>query len=205
MRQLLQREAHLEWFDSFFGPKTGTQFYLCPAVLNGPSNYGAHLTRRGGQDLYCMLGVWENDRDGRPFFDKSVLPTVIHEFTHSYVNPLIFRHEAELEAPCTRLYARCRVAMERQAYGNWRTMALESLVRACVIQYRAKYDGGLAGAAEMLDQHNRGFTWIGELSKALDEYRQQRDRYPALEPFMPRIIEAFKTGAGPATRPAADK
>jgi len=40
-----------------------------------------------------------------------------------------------------------------------------------------------------------GFIWIEELVAELESYENQRDRYPTLESYMPKIIEAYKIWA----------
>jgi acetone carboxylase gamma subunit len=35
-------------------------------------------------------------------------------------------------------------------------------------------------------------VWTAELCKLLGEYEQQREKYPALESFMPRIVAFFE-------------
>ena len=60
---------------------------------------------------------------------------MVHEFCHSYCNPLVDKHTAELQDSAIKIYKRVRKAMSQMAYGNWQTMMRESLVRACVIRY----------------------------------------------------------------------
>ena len=192
MSETLARHARLDWFDQFFGRRPGVRFHLILGMLNGGSCYGA---RRGETDLYCILGVWMCDADGLPRFDASVVPTVIHEFCHSYVNPLVYRHADALEPAGMKLFDRQKDAMRRQAYGNWKTMMLESLVRACVVRYCAANDGAVAAWKETQEQHARGFPWMNALAGRLTEYEKDRVKYPTLDDFMPRIKQFFEDHA----------
>lgn len=192
-RSLMDKESHLEWFDEFFGAKPGAEFNICLGLTNGPSNYGPQIKLDGKEKYYCIQGVWKFAilGFGEPQFDKSVLPTVIHEFCHSYANPIVDAHESGIEKSGKRIYALVEKQMKRNAYGNWLTVMRESLVRACVIHYLATNEGKDAAKAQAQSDINRGFLWMQELSDLLIEYEGHRDIYPSLDAFFPKVIEFF--------------
>ncbi len=74
-------------------------------------------------------------------------------------------------------------------------MLCESLVRACVVRYRLRYEGAEAGQREILEQKRRGFLWMEGLSKQLAEYEAHRNQYPTMEAFSPRLVAFFNTYA----------
>jgi Domain of unknown function (DUF4932) len=192
MKDLLDKEAHLEWFDEFFGPRPGTSFTVALGLLNGPNNYGVRLsTPDGKQELYCVLGVWATDDKGLPAFDRSMMETVVHEFCHSYANPIIDRHEKDLKSAGEKIFPTVEAAMRRQAYSNWKTMMYESLVRACTLRYTLRYDGRLVYIKDTFLQKQRQFLWIGQLADLLEEYEKDRDRYRDLNAFAPKIVAFF--------------
>lgn len=192
MRALLESEAHLDWFDGFFGARPNAEFAVVVALLNGPSNYGPHSrTPEGKEDLYCILGAWRTDDRGLPTFDRTMLPTVVHEFCHSYANAIVDRRLAELAPSGKQIYPLVADTMRAQAYGNWETMMRESLVRACVLRYTQRYDGPAAAAAAAQAERRRGFHWVGKLAELLAEYEGQRDRFPNLDAFAPRMVAFY--------------
>jgi hypothetical protein len=191
LKQTLSRHAHLEWFEGFFGAKPKASFHVVAGMLNGASCYGPRMITGKTEEMYCILGVWQRDREGAPRFGRSVVPTVVHEFGHSFVNPLVAKHAADFEKAGKKIYGRVAKTMKRQAYGHWETMIHESIVRAGVVRYRLAQEGMLAGLGEIQQQQIRGFAWVGELSGLLGQYEQQRDKYPRFEAFMPRIVEFF--------------
>ena len=196
MKDLLDTQAHLEWFPEYFGPRAGATFTVAIALLNGPSNYGSRcLLPTGTEELFCILGTWETDAEGQPVFRSGVLETVVHEFCHSYTNAVIDRHEAELKSAGERLFAQVSAAMARQAYGQWKTMLYESLVRACTIRYLRRHQGLVAAWWKTRDDQGRQFRWVGDLASLLGEYEEHRDRYPTLESFAPRIVTFFNSQA----------
>ena len=141
--------------------------------------------------LYCVLGVWQTDSKGQPEFTRDMLKTIVHEFCHSYANPIIDRHAAKLQAAGEKIFPHVAARMKRQAYGNWRTMLYESLVRASTLRYVRHHDGEEAALLETAKDKARGFLWIDQLSKLLGEYETDRKRYPTMEAFAPRLVEFF--------------
>lgn len=193
---LLDDQARLEWFPEFFGERPGGRFRAVLGLLNGPMNYGPHCRLEDGtEELYCILGAWESDADGVPTYGSIALETVIHEFCHSYANAIIDAHFDALEAPAGALFEPVAEAMRRQAYGNPKTMLYESLVRACVIRYLRQHGGTLAATRRTLEDQMRGFRWIGALANLLADYEQDREMYPTLDDFAPRIIAFFEEQA----------
>jgi len=119
------------------------------------------------------------------------IPTVVHEFCHSYANAFVYRHQAELYTAGEKLYAPVASAMQAQAYGNCITMLHESLVRACVVRHTLKYAGKEAAKKQIEYEANCQFLWVGELSKVLGEYESHRDKYPTLDACSGPLIKFF--------------
>lgn len=201
MRAMLEHKSVVPWFEKFFGTHAEIRFHVYLGMMNGGSCYGTKLitpggARGGGEDDYCILGVWKTDEQGDPIFtDSEVLPTVVHEFAHSFMNPLVDRHEKELATAGPILFEPVAEQMQRMAYGQWQTMMRESMVRVTVVRYLAANGGPLAGMKEVAEQASRGFTWTPQLSKLLAEYEQHRDKYPTFDAFMPRVIDFFNDTA----------
>lgn len=191
MKNLVNEDFHLEWFDKFFGARPGAEFHVVLGMLNGGSCYAARLKVGGAEDLYCILGVSRCDRKGMPRFGRRDLPTIVHEFCHSYANPLVDKHADDLAQAGQKIFPRVKAKMKRMAYGNWRTMMCESMVRACVIRYVMAANGRRAAGLAVISEQMLGFFWIKELSDLLGEYEADRETYPTLESFFPRIVEFF--------------
>jgi len=193
MQDVAHQHGHLDWFDRFFGAEPGARFNLVLSMLNGGNCYGVRIALDGErEDLYCILGVWSTDDQGQPTFNKNMLATVAHEFCHSYVNPLVYQHEAQLRQAGTQIYARVAARMREQAYGTWSTMMHESLVRASVVRYLRTYEGEQAARREIARQvDSRHFLWMPELVELLGQYEAQRQTYPDFASFFPRVIEFF--------------
>ncbi len=192
MQALLEEHGHIEWFPEFFGERPEASFTATFGLLNGGNCYGTRCyTADGKEELFCILGVWSTDREGMPQFDRGMLDTVVHEFCHSYTNAIIDRHEAKLKPAALKIYPHVESAMKRQAYGNWKTMMYESLVRACTVRHTRKNSGPIAAWLAIQYEKKRHFYWVGELSDLLGEYEAHRDQYPTLDAFAPKIVAFF--------------
>ncbi len=195
-RALMAKEAHLEWFNEYFGERPQATFTLAPALFNGGCCYGSHCRdARGKEQLYCILGVWKTDPQGLPEFTHDMIGTVVHEFGHSYANPMMDQYQGELAPAAGKLFERVAGKMRSQAYGDARTMLRESLVRVCEVRYASRYDGPQAAQRAIKYNQDRGFLWTGEFSNLLADYEAHRDQYPTLAAFSPRFVTFFKNYA----------
>jgi hypothetical protein len=192
MREMLDQHAHLEWFDSFFGPRNGADFRVVLGLLNGGGSYGVRCARPDGQeDLYSIIGVWAVDSAGQPTFAPSTVSAIVHEFTHSYTNPLVDQFAKELQGPGETIERFVSAEMRKQAYAGWKTLMYESLNRACGLRYILATEGPAAMQRAIASEQTRSFYWVGELAQVLGEYDKQPRPYRDLAQFFPRIIAFF--------------
>ncbi|MFN8256016.1 MAG: DUF4932 domain-containing protein [Bacteroidales bacterium] len=185
------RDVDFYWFPDFFGKSQNSNFNLVLSMLNGGSNYGPKIRYNdGSEDLYAIIGTWHLDSLGQPAYSKSTIQLIIHEFNHSFCNPLIDKNFKTMEQNAIGFYKAESEILKEQAYGNARTMSYEILVRACVIKYyQQKNTPELKVRKLILDEKSRGFLWIEELVELLNDYIQNRHKYKALDDFMPEIVK----------------
>ncbi len=192
MRQLLTNHVDLAWFGEFFGEQPGADFVIAIGLSNGGANYGPkYLAPDGSEELYAVMGVWLTDEEGLPRFDASITGTLIHEFSHSYVNPVMGKHFGAMREAAETVHAAVASQMARQQYGQWSIMMNESLVRAAVVRYFLKQQGPEAAAEEIDRQKQKYFVWIDELSDLLGQYETNRTTYPTFESFLPQVATFY--------------
>ena len=199
--------VNMGWFSSFFSNDSSEQFHFILGLNNG-GNYGPKVVLPGGKTvLYAIIGAGTPDANGDPVFNKGYLSLVIHEFSHSYINPLVERHLDQLNK-LQQVYVLVEDQMKRQAYDNAQIMADESLVRACVIRYAIDSGEPRASTDRMIrDEEARGFFWTGDLVSILGEYEASRQKFPALDDYMPALALFFNSlpQRVPAEQAAFDK
>lgn len=194
----IYEELDLSWYSTFYGKEPSEKFKIVNGLGTGGGNYGVSIVPPSGEkEVYAIMGTWQMDSLGMPVFAKEgYFPTLIHEFNHSFVNHLIDINEDALKESGEKIFEKVKKEMAQQAYGNWKTMMYEALVRAAVIRYMKDHNFDQAAIdRETYSQLFRSFIWIRELVSELDKYSQDRKTYPTLESYMPRIIEAYKVYA----------
>jgi len=196
LRAFVTENADLSWFDRFFGPRTHSPFVVVPGLVNGGSSYGAHIALENGvEEIYAIPGIWKVDTEGLPVFDQRWTSTLVHEFAHSYVRPLIDQAGSTLEESGQRLFEAVSAEMRSQAYSDGKTVLNESLVRAATARYALEHQGPEAAERAVKEEQNRAFLWTGELLAVLGRYAQDREHYPTMQPFMPHVVAFFNAAA----------
>lgn len=180
----------INWYTQFYGKEPEEKFRIILAPGNGGNNYGPLLDfGNGNKEIYAIMGVWEFGDDQLPRFTfNDFFPILLHEFNHSFVNPMLSAVKTELESSCSTLFTQMEVEMRNQAYGDWEVMFNESVVRAAVVQYMMDHQFTPEVIEEELSENYfKGFIWIYELVEQLNRYSANRNTYPTLEGFLSEI------------------
>jgi hypothetical protein len=191
---LMTSKINQSWYSAFYGYEAKINFGVINALGIGPYNYNINLILPDGQKFaYAVIGAAYLDSLGLPIYDK-YLNTILHEFNHSFVNPIVYNNEKVFKENGEKIYKRFK-KMEiatNDAYGNWQSMLNESLVRAAVIKYYKDSGYDQQVIDERLELENKlGFPWIKELSEKLDYYGSNRNEYPNFESFVPELVIFF--------------
>ena len=115
----------------------------------------------------------------------------MHEFCHSFVNPLIDRNRNNLRESGEAIFPHLREKLKDHGYNFWYVMYYEYMTRACVIRYLASKEGPGAVSTQIRRDERDGFPGIQNLAELLSEYESFRDKYTDLDAFMPRIVDYF--------------
>ncbi|MGE0104465.1 MAG: DUF4932 domain-containing protein [Blastocatellales bacterium] len=196
--QQLLTKVEFGWYGRFYGEKPAGEFHLLIGLLNGGGNFGPKVVLPDGrEDLFAIIGTWRFDDQGAPLYDDRLLPTIIHEYNHSFINPLVYANEKGFRDAGSKIYQPVAGEMKRLAYGTWQTMMLESLVRAAVIRYIIEHDQNEEiRRKRVIDERNIGFLWMEDLVGLLGRYESERKRYLKFRDFMPEVIR-FYDGLAP--------
>ena len=191
--QLLLNKVDFDWYRKFYGETPKGSFNLYIGLLNGGGNYGPRVVHPNGtEDLCAIIGTWQVDEAGQPVYSDENLPTIIHEYSHSFINHLIYANQEQLRLAGEKIFLPVAERMKRLAYGTWPVVLLESLVRAAVIRYQFEHEEQQKVVfTAIMYQRNRGFLWISELSSLLGVYESSRSAYPTFRSFFPLIMGYF--------------
>jgi hypothetical protein len=191
------KDMDLGWYSKFYGNDPTEKFKIVLALGNGGNCYGpSFVDSDGNKEVYAIMGVWAVDNSEMPTFDvNSYLPILIHEFNHSFVNPLLKENKSIFRSDGEKIFEALKYEMKvQQAYGNWETVLNEALVRASVIKYYKDHNAEKSVIENLYKKEmNNGFLWIRELVAELEKYDTNRITYPTLESYMSKIAEAYKS------------
>lgn len=166
---------------NYYGYKQNSyNFIIQPLSIGG---YATRMPAKDGKfDLYDFMCV--------PSDDVEFFQMVVHEFGHSYVNPLTEKNIDEINK-YSNLFSPIKVEMNNQAYGSWDFCVNEHIVRS--ISYRVLW--GTFGAERSEEYISRDtlnkFIYINAISEKLKEYENNRDKYPKFNDFYPELLKLF--------------
>lgn len=186
----IKNEDLLSWFENYFSYKP-EGFTIIIGMQNGHGNYGMSITHKdSSKEYFAILGAsaswWRKVPEFKNYW---IIPTVVHEFCHSYVNPLIDDNYNELKVTAESIFRN----EPPKSYFLPKIMLYEYLVRASTIRFfYAKNDYKTIERRISIDKED-GFPAIEGLVEILGEYEGNRDKYVSLLDFMPEITHYFIT------------
>jgi hypothetical protein len=184
----------VNWYSEYYGTQPDGSLNIVIGPGLGGGNYGPKAVYTDSTEaLYAIMGTaWFDSIDIPVYPVDHCLPTLIHEFNHSWVNPLTKKYEKEFEDAGTKLFALVKAGMGNQHYNNWQTMMNESLVRASVIRYLLKHHpDGKEAKYQLKSDCDRGFFWMNDLAEILEVYEKNRIKYPTLENYLPVLADFY--------------
>jgi hypothetical protein len=191
MERVVRASIDIDAIQKFFGRAPAGPFIMVPLVANAGGNFGVRYRDGAREEVFAVIGT-SADNGGWPAFDTRFVPTMVHEFSHSFVNPAVEPMTARFRAAGEALYRQVEEQMRAQAYGDWTIMVNESIVRASVARYMLAHGGEEAARQQVRADRARGFYWMDELFALFAEYDGNRAQYPTLEAFLPRVADFFE-------------
>jgi len=191
----IYEQVDLKWLYSFFGKEPREQFFIKIGLGIWGKCYGVNVDyNNGNRNIYAIMGAWQTDNSGFPEFSKSWdLPILIHEFSHPFVDKLTVTHKKTFQKSGEKMYSVIKDVIGTEAYPSWEVVLDEALVNAITIKYMKDHDYKQAEIESFIKSIKDafGFFWLEELTDELESYEKQRDKYPTLESYMPKLGEAY--------------
>jgi len=194
LKECLDDENMLSWFQGYFG-YVPNNFSIIIGMQMGWGNYGASITRRDGtREFFSIIGAHS------PFFwseiprfsSSDLMPIVVHEFCHSFINPLVQNQRELLKEAGEFLYPYHQRALSKGGTLRWDQMMNEYIVRACVIRYFVARNDAKSVSRQIQNDERNGFSCIRALAQSFEEYEMKRDTFPDFNSFLPRIASHFR-------------
>ncbi|GKX68521.1 DUF4932 domain-containing protein [Inconstantimicrobium mannanitabidum] len=172
----------IETLEKYYGYKQNSyNFIIEPLSIGG---YAARIPSKDGKfDLYDFMVVPNNNAE---FFQL-----IIHEFGHSYVNPLTAQNINEINK-YDNLFTSIKEVMTKQQYSSWEFCVNENIVRAVAYRTLFKNFGYEVSEGYINMDTQKKFIFIKAITENLKEYEDNRDKYPTFNDFYPKLVEMFK-------------
>ena len=176
------------WFERFYGSANLEHFYIIPNLSLDKMAYGAFRPLKGGgEEFFAILSAIDPNA---VYAEENVATAILHEFNHSFCNPLVKKHLNALKPAAERILS-CldEETTVKKFYPTSTAMLCEYMVRAGVIRYFL--EAGQMGVAnsQIISAKGIGFIWMEELVEWLGYYENERDKYPTLNDFMPEMAK----------------
>jgi hypothetical protein len=134
-------EVDFNWFEKFYGNNPTGSFNLILIMCNAGGNYGPHIEYTNGtKNIYAVMGLSVVDSAGYPMYYPRIKDVIIHEYNHSFCNPLIDEFYTQMAEKAETFYEPVKRQMSRQAYGEAKINAYQE--KAAAVQpsgYRSVY------------------------------------------------------------------
>ena len=155
---------------------------ISPLVIGG---YGpALIDQEGGTHTFCVVDLDFSKISEREF--KQVSSWFFHEFSHSFINPLVEEHWDILKEG-EQVFEQIADKMEKQNYGSWWITVAEHFVRVSVIRLSELYYH--IDSSKLLEgEKGRGFIFISSTYEGILKYevahKQEGVDYASFFPTM---------------------
>ena len=177
-----------QWLVDYFGDKDCGDLKLVLGFVNGFSSYGVRFTDRGIIEKYAIVGMRPFDAANTVIFRPMQIGTTVHEFCHSFANPVVEKYMEQLRPAGEKFFAAHEAAMRMSGYQKWESLMYETATRACVMTFvRHKLEPMYL--KYFVEYENRaGFVWVEDVGNFLKTYESDRDKYPTFESFFPEFV-----------------
>lgn len=172
------KELDLNDINNFYNSKDVKFHYIPSILMNG--GFGFH---NDNNNLYYLRGIQYNKETNQFEFDKGyLLECLFHEYSHSFVNPLVDKYFAEFDS--NKIYQNALQNNLHCEYNNAKTVIYEYIVRCNANVLTRKYF-----ANPYLDFHKKvGFINIEEL---IEYTINNRYKYKTYEEFFQKGLINF--------------
>lgn len=189
--EVIGNSNYISYLEQYYGMKQNSyNIILAPMFHSG--GFGPKIEAENGlYDVYSIQGPNSLKENIPMFGDKEGFKYLaLHEFSHSFVNSLSEENLEEVNK-YKKLYEPIKEKMVNQAYTKWDISVNEHIVRAVVARITYINSGSEAYEKVIANEKNRGFLYIDELTKKLEDFEKSRDKYKSFKEFYPELIKVF--------------
>lgn len=179
-----------QYLESYYGQKLASYNLIISPLLHSGGFNAEIVNEKQNKEVYALIGP-NGEIKFYPYFEKDYLEMdlILHEFGHSFVNPLMEKYEKEIDKLRPKYYTeQLRKNGKEQGYQEWKYVFNEILLRAIVINITEK-KFGIAKATKLLEfEKSVGFDLVEVFEKKLKLYEKQRKTYKNFADYYPKLL-----------------
>ena len=190
----LNKQNVISILEKHYGINNNSYSIILASLLHN-GGYEVDIEKENKKNLYAIVGPNYDSINKLPVFDtQNILSEyVIHEFSHSFCNPLIDRNYDKLiNSECLLIPIESKI--KSQGYKGWKTCLYEHLVRANEIVLNEIVFGKQKSDKLYNEMINDGWIYLeGIIPIIKNEYLKNRNEYKTQDDIMPLIIKYLET------------
>jgi len=190
IKKELKETYIVERLEEYFG-FSQTSYTIIPVTLFC-GFFGPSIEDKDGKShVFAIIGPTGIDNDRNPIFARDRTEFFcLHEFSHSFVNPITARFMDRLKS-YEHIFKPISEKMAKLGYFDWESCISEHIVRAIV--GRIYFSKDIEARKNLLEEETkRGFIYIKYIDKKLNEYEDLRERYSTFEDFYPELVDLWE-------------
>ncbi len=191
-----EKSVHLDaiekFFNEFYKMDIPTKFIINLLPHSTHGNYG--VESKGA--IVCNLCAKEVNGE-LAFVYNDVGNMIVHEFSHPIVNPLVDKYAKLPKNYFKRIYPQMiKAHYNNDDFNIFHELVIRSIEYVWIKYYYKSIHNGRTPAEQadfVKEKHKEiGFIYLDILTKLMEDYYLNRDKYTNFEEFMPTIIKKFK-------------
>ena len=194
MKRRIKKYNLVQVLEKHYGEEQAS-YSLVLSPLSIEAGYSIWIKGQKGNHLYAIVGP-KIDSKSDPVFDTESLvqSLVIHEFSHSFCNPLIEKKLWALERDSC-LFDPIKTQLKKQGCEDWRSALNEFFTRANELVLTEKIFGKSASDTLYNKYINQGWVYIQGLIPIIKKYTDDRKTYKTIKDIMPEVVTYFHNEA----------
>ncbi len=201
VKKKFQGQKLIHTLTSFFGWNLASyQVILAPGMYPGGGN-GLRIPVNGNFHSYEIIRV-RGVKDGKPRFGNSasIYDLALHEFAHTYVNPIAEQYATEVNA-LKPLYQHIESRLTQNVTRDWLIKFCEQVIHAFQLFVQQETIDQDQMEQKIAECERVGLYMTRKLVDLYTKYTRARQQYPTFDHFFPEIIALYQSDARNADIP----
>lgn len=169
-----------QWFESFYGiPLKDFEVTSCPSY--DVSNFGSI------SDFEITIGGWFR-LDVEQKYNNGLKNVILHELNHVFSYKIIEPYLEQMRPAAEKIFPYVEEQVTKLGHGEALTVVQESLNELFTIMY-SKETKNPQLIYRIFGAYHQGYLWTDKAIKYMDTFYANRDIYPSIADFMPKLVE----------------